>query len=79
MTQQRENKDDGDLDALGKLVAEAHDRVDLKVKNHEKDSIAQSGAWVADKLPKPRPHERDGFAHSFRVEDAEEIKSFFDE
>ena len=61
-------------DALSRLVDEA------RAKNNPnlKPSLGDLKEGLVDKLPEPYPHDDEGFAHSFDVEEAVEIKDFFD-
>ena len=61
-------------DALSRLVDEAR----TKHGANSKQSLVDLWGDLVDKLPEPYPHDDDGFARSFGVDEADDIKAFFD-
>mmetsp|Transcript_25567 Transcript_25567/g.43654 ORF Transcript_25567/g.43654 Transcript_25567/m.43654 type:complete len:363 (+) Transcript_25567:303-1391(+) len=67
-----EDADEAD-DVLSRMVAQALAKVPKPKKFVYNDPLG-----LAENLPDPPPHDDDGFARSFSVDEADEIRSFFD-
>mmetsp|Transcript_14585 Transcript_14585/g.26356 ORF Transcript_14585/g.26356 Transcript_14585/m.26356 type:complete len:94 (-) Transcript_14585:1507-1788(-) len=64
--------EDEPLDALARLIAQHC------AKNPQETETRRRSSDLVEQLPEPYTHDDDGFAHSFIVDEADKIHTFFD-